>query len=349
MTGNKIIQEDLQQIVTGNVDWKQFSGKTILITGASGFLPAYMVETLLYLCHEGIVKNLKVIALVRNLEKAKKRFQYNLNDKNLEIIVQDVCKPVDVGQNIDFIVHAASQASPKFYGTDPVGTLEPNIIGTTNLMRLAKMKKTQGFLFFSSSEVYGSTGNTNAIRESDSGFIDPLNIRSCYAESKRMGETICSSWYHQYNVPVKIVRVFHTYGPGISLDDGRVFADLISDVVKGKDLVLNSDGSALRTYCYLSDAILGYFYILLHGKCGEAYNVGNPYQEYSVKDLAGTLISLFPEKSLKIIIDPATLAPGYHPSGVSRIFPDISKVQELGWSPKIDVRSGFRRTILSYY
>ena len=348
MTGNKIILEDLKQIIETPNDWTRFSGKTVLITGANGFLPAYMVETLLFLCYKGITKDTKVLALVRNIEKAKSRFKYYLNDKNLEFIVQDVCDPLIIDQKIDFIIHAASQASPKYYGNDPVGTLSANTLGTINLLKFARSNSIESFLYFSSSEIYGILDETKIpTTENDYGYIDPTNVRSCYAESKRMGETICVSWLHQYGIPIKIIRPFHTYGPCMGLDDGRVYADFISDIVNNRNIIMKSDGSARRTFCYLSDATIAFFLVLLNGKNGEAFNVGNPKCEVSIIELAQRLVKLFPKKELKVVKSENQKL-GYIKSVITRNCPDISKINRLGWMPQIDINEGFLRTILSY-
>lgn len=345
---NNIVQEDLSQICQENLEWSKLSGKNVLITGANGILPSYLVETILFLIKSGKIKDTLIFALVRNKAKANLRFKNYLQEECLRFLIQDVCEPINIPDRVDIIIHAASQASPKYYGIDPVGTINPNIIGTTNLLKLAKEKQIENFLFFSSAEVYGILDNDYAIKETDFGHLDPMNIRSCYAESKRMGETICASWHSQFNLPVKIIRPFHTYGPGMSLDDVRVFADFVFNILNNQNIVIKSDGSARRAYCYLKDAVLGYFYILFNGTFGEVYNVGNPFQEYSVKELATTLIDLFPEKSLKLIMNPAFSSPEYLPSNINRFLPDISKIQGLGWSPKVDVKTGFNRTILSY-
>lgn len=345
---NDIIQEDLSQICQEKLDWNLLSGKNILISGANGILPSYMAETILFLKRSGIVKDIKIFALVRNKEKANLRFKNYLLEKCLHFIIQDVCEPILISEKIDIIIHAASQASPKYYGIDPVGTLSPNIIGTINLLKLAKEKGVQNFIYFSSAEVYGDIQNVEAIKETNFGSLDPMNIRSCYAESKRMGENICASWFSQFSVPVKIIRPFHTYGPGMLLDDGRIFADFVFNILNNQDLVIKSDGSSRRAYCYLKDAILGYFYILFKGTMGEAYNVGNPYQEYSVKELASVLIDIFPEKSLKVKMNPVFSSSNYLPSNVNRFLPDTTKIQALGWAPKVDVKTGFYRTVLSY-
>ena len=257
MIGNKIILEDLRQIVDTPIDWGRFSGKTVLVTGANGFLPAYMVETLLYLNDERIAKDIKIIALVRSIDKAKLRFKNYIMNESLEFLVQDVCDPLKVDRKVDFIIHAASQASPKYYGMDPVGTLSANTIGTINLLKLAKSQSIESFLYFSSSEIYGILDDAKIpTKENNYGYLDPTNVRSSYAESKRMGETICVSYLHQYGIPIKIIRPFHTYGPYMKLDDGRVYADFVSDIVNNRNLEIWSDGSAKRAFCYLSDATL---------------------------------------------------------------------------------------------
>lgn len=346
---NKIVQEDIEYIVNHSLDWNALSNSTILISGASGFLPAYIVETLLYL-NEKQNKNIKIIALVRNKEKALKRFEHHKKRKDLEFLVQDVCEPIniDAEEKIDYIIHAASNASPKFYGTDPVGTINANVIGTINLLKLAKEKASKGFLFFSSGEVYGEVKeNQIPTKENNYGYLDLTNIRSCYAESKRMGENICVSWHHQYGVPVKIVRPFHTYGPGMDLNDGRVFADFVSDVINNRNIVMKSDGSNTRAFCYLSDFTLGMFSVLLNGKTGEAYNVGFN-KETSIIELAKILVNLFPKKNLKVVMNDSDRAKEYLKSMVNRTCPDISKIKLLGWEPKIEVEAGFKRTILSY-
>lgn len=346
---NSIVQDDIKNIINNDLPWHEFEGKTILITGANGFLPAYMVETLLYLNDTGLRKKCKIIALVRNVVKAQIRFSKYQDREDFHLLVQDVCKPLNIRNNIDYIIHAASQASPKYYGLDPVGTLSANVIGTYNLLEVARKKKVKGFLFFSSGEVYGEV-NSNQIptKETDFGFIDPINVRSCYSESKRMGETMCISWFHQYGVPVKIVRPFHTYGPGMTLNDGRVFADFVSNIVERSDIVMKSDGSAIRAFCYLEDAIIGFYTVLLKGKCGEAYNVANSKGEISILNLANILANLMPGRKVNVIRCKNEENKGYLQSKISRNCPDITKVRLLGWEPKYSIEEGFKRTITSF-
>lgn len=344
-----IIDQDISYIISNDLPWYMFSDKTILISGANGFLPAYMVETLLNLKKLIGIGPSKVICLVRNIDAAQKRFAEYKERNDLEWVVQDVCDPVEIKFKVDYIIHAASQASPKYYGKDPVGTLSANVLGTANMLNLAVKNNVKGFLFFSSGEVYGHVDPSQIpLKENLYGYIDPLDVRSCYAESKRLGETMCISWMHQYDVPVKIIRIFHTYGPGMKLDDGRVFADFVSDVVNGRDIVMRSDGKAIRAFCYLSDAIIAFFTVILKGEIGQAYNVGNDKAEISVIDLANLLVSLYPERKLKAIKQDESVTPGYLKSPFNRHVPDINKIKQLGWIPQINLNEGFRRTIESF-
>jgi UDP-glucuronate decarboxylase len=344
---NPIIQADLERIIQSTVPWEMLSGSTVLITGANGFLPAYMVETLLYL---NSVRNagIQVLALVRNRQKAERRFLHFAGREDLQFVVQDVRDPYQGPRNVDYIVHAASQASPTFLGADPVGTFEANVFGTRHMLKLAKDSKSKALLFFSSGEVYGSIDAASIpTREDYYGSLDPLNVRCSYGEAKRAGESLCTCWHKQFGVPVRIVRPFHTYGPGMMLDDGRVFADLVADVVARRNLVLKSDGLATRAFCYLADATIAFFKIMLQGQDGQAYNVGSE-QECSIRHLAEVLSGLFPERNLQVEFQRRDPAGTYLVSTISRSCPDIAKLRELGWEPETSLKEGFARTIRSF-
>ena len=204
----------------------------------------------------------------------------------------------------------------------------------------------EGFLFFSSGEIYGDM-NESKISETDVGRINPLELRSCYAESKRMGENMCVSWNKQFNIPTKIARIFHTYGPGVKLDDGRVFADFISDVINNRNIRMKSDGNAKRPFCYITDTVTGLFLILLKGENKNAYNISNPSCTISIKDLAKTLTKLFPKKGLRIIEEGIDEEKYLRSSTMNQI-PDISKIRKLGYKPKVSIKEGFLRTVKSF-
>ena len=251
----------------------------------------------------------------------------------------------DLG-NIQYVIHAASQASPRFYGKDPVGTLLPNTVGTAALLEaLRASADPRGMLFISSSEVYGAVSSSAAIAEDANGVVDPATVRACYAESKRAGETMCVAWHAQHGIPTFIARPFHTYGPGLTSDDGRVFADFAFNVARGEDIVMKSDGSARRAFCYVTDAIAGFLTVLLQGTPATPYNVANSDAELSIMELADLMIGLFPERGLRVQRQFDQADKGYLASNVNRIVPDMAKLHALGWRSNVDAHTGFRRMV----
>jgi UDP-glucuronate decarboxylase len=351
MTGEKgldIVMEDIQAVLSADLPWHRLSGCTVAVTGASGFIGSYLVRVLLALHSAGRVDApVTVIGVVRNIDKATTRFADIGSSDCLRLIRSDLAHPQDLDVQADWLIHAASPASPKHYGSDPVGTLAPNVIGTWRLLELAKACRARGFMFVSSSEVYGAVPHCTSLTEEDYGVVDPTAVRSAYAESKRMGENMCVSWMHQYGLPVFIVRPFHTYGPGVDLADGRVFADFAADVVAGRNIRMSSAGTARRAFCYVSDAVRGFFYVMLKGQPGKAYNVANPEGDLSIMELAELMTSLFPERALKVERS-APAAASYLESPYARLLPCVERLVALGWSPAVKPEAGFRRMVESY-
>jgi UDP-glucuronate decarboxylase len=343
-----IIQLDIETIIEEPLPWDAFAGKQVLITGAAGFLPAYMVETFLYLNQSLLSEPAQVVGLVRNKEYAEKRIQAYANRSDLKIVVQDVSTPVASAAGFDYVIHAASQASPRFYKTDPVGTLSANVLGTYHLLNAARQGSCKGFLFFSSGDVYGNVRDGSVpTHEYEGGYLDPTDVRSCYGEGKRVGETMCVSFAQQFGIPTRIVRPFHTYGPGMKLDDGRVFADFVRDILAGGPITLHSDGAARRSFCYLADATAGFFTVLLKGEVGQAYNVANPDQECSIADLADRLAFVYKGEGVHVERKVRTDSV-YVPSPITGVKPGVDKLKALGWQARKSIEEGFQRTIESY-
>jgi UDP-glucuronate decarboxylase len=346
-----ILDEDVRAILARPFDWERLSGCRVVVTGAGGFLGNYLARTLLMLYPLGKVSEpIKVVALVRDVARAQTRLAQSLYAAGFELLHWDLnaISVPDLGA-VHYVLHAASQASPRYYATDPVGTLLPNTIGTAALLQgLLRSPNPRGFLFVSSSEVYGAGPGDAVLTESSYGVVDPISIRSCYAESKRLGETMCVAWQHQFGVPAFIVRPFHTYGPGLVPEDGRVFADFAFNVLRGENIVMRSDGSARRAFCYVSDAVAGFFAVLLRGQSSLPYNVANPEGELSVLELADLLISLRPHKNLRVERSHHTGESAYPASSYSRVVPDVSRLKALDWRADIGARLGFRRMLDSY-
>lgn len=346
---NRIVREDLAQIVATDLPWERLHGADVVVTGGGGFLGSYLVRALLA-AGDAHDLGLAVHCVARRMDSVRERLAAHLAHPRLRVVLHDVTHPVPAAfPRGGMIIHAASQASPRFYGTDPVGTLLANVAGTMHLLGHAAAHGVRRFLFVSSGEVYGTPLDPDRpFSEAEYGTVDPMRVRSCYAEGKRVAETMCVAWAHQHGVPTSVVRPFHTYGPGMAADDGRVFADFTGDVVAGRDIVLTSDGQARRPFCYVSDAIRGMLTVLLRGATAEAYNVANPEAEISVGDLARLLAGLHPARRVGVIARPAPPDPAGTRSPIPRQLPSIAKLRTLGWSPAVGLEAGFRRTIESY-
>ena len=339
----------MDRIASAALPWEVFRNKSLMITGGGGFLAAYLIKSLLTigLFHK---LNLSVICVARNTQSVESRLSAYLGNPDLSVFLHDISQPLPYNfPHADIIIHSASQASPKYYGTDPVGTLSANSTGTAYLLDYAVTSRAEKFLFFSSGEVYGIPLNPDQpIGEQDYGYLDPMHLRSCYAEGKRVGETMCVAWAHQHDLHATVVRPFHTYGPGMALDDGRVFADFVADVIAKRDIILKSDGLAQRPFCYIADATIGFLTVLMRGSKAEAYNVANPDAEISIRDLATLVAGLFPERGVGVKLEAPLSSKAYLKSLVSRSCPSIEKIKTLGWIPTTGLQDGFRRTSQSY-
>ncbi len=344
---NNIINQDLRKIISAELPWQSLKDKKLCITGATGFLGSYLVKTFLAL-NESFNLNLRINCIVRDLNRIEKRLKYCSSKNNINFYESNIIEPLPlIVSESNFFIHAASIASPKYFGKFPIETLEANTIATYNILKNLKENYLEKFLYFSSGEIYGIQKNDNLqINEDSYGYLDHLQLRTCYAESKKMAENMCQSFSFEKNLKFSIVRPFHTYGPSIDLNDGRVFSDFVSDVINNQDIILKSAGHSKRSFCYISEATIGFLTVLLKGQNKEAYNIGNPTQNISMKDLASKIISIVPEKKLKIQYNDHPI--NYLKSNLSEALPSIEKIKKLGWNPKIDLSEGFSRTIKSF-
>lgn len=342
---NKVIKKDMDNLINDCPYIKDFKDKTILVTGANGLIAKNLVYFFLEL-NKQKKSNTKVVALVRNLDKAKGVFKDYLNDENLIFLVQDVCEKIVYEDKVDYIFHAAGSASAAAIKADPVGIIRANTLGTMNVLDFAKIKNVKNVVFPSTREIYGKVDGVDSITEDVMGVIDPLDSRNCYPESKRLAEAIFKSYSVQYNVPFNILRIAHTYGPGMQINnDGRVMADFIGSVVNNKNIVLNSDGSAIRAFCYVSDAIYGILTVMVNGKIGEAYNLANEDEPYMIRDVAKMLVELYPDKNLKVEFTNPTdeIKKGYVSYKIVKL--NTKKLENLGWKKKISLLDGMKRTV----
>lgn len=343
-----IISEDLDTILRADLPWSELAGKRVVVTGAGGFLASWFVRTLAALNDKGELSPCHIVAIVRDQKRALHRLETFVGRKDFHLVTCDLSRDVPSDWKPDIIIHAASPASPQDYLADPIGTLEINTTGTSNLLRWAERSEGACLMFVSSGEVYGQTSD-GLITETDYGYLDPASVRSCYGEAKRAGEALCVAWSAQKGVVTRIIRPMHTYGPGISLTDGRVFADFTSDILARRDIVLKSDGVVRRPFCYISDAMIGYFTVLLKGETALPYSVGNDQAVLSIRALADLLVNqAFPELGLKLVFANPDISPATPTTLIRGSIPDLARLRALGWSPAVDPATGFRRTVMSF-
>lgn len=338
------ILDDMEDIFSRQVNYKEFDNKTILITGAYGMLASELVSFFMYL-NEKKKYTIKIIVAIRNEKKFIEKFGIHSKQDYVYIYKKDLCETIDIDMDVDYIIHAASLASPQYYETNPVDVLKPNTIGTYRLLEFARQRKIKGFLLFSTGDIYGKTDNISELTENNTGITDPLDIHSCYGESKRMAETMCKSYCTQYNVPTKIIRIFHTYGPTMDVEkDPRVFSSFIKNIINGENIVMHSDGLAKRSFCYITDAVSAYLKVLVDGNNAESYNICNTEQYITIKELANILVQIYPEKKLKAIFKERTDV--YLESRISSdAVPSNNKVKALGCEIRISCEEGFKRII----
>lgn len=336
---NNILYQDAENIIKQNIDWSKLKGTKVLVTGASGMLGSYITRTLCLL-KEKSNWDIEVYALVRNPQKVPE----DLKDK-VRIIQQSVAEPIDTEVKFDYIFHAASPASPLIMKDDPVGTIAANTLGAYYTLDLAHKSSAKGYLFISSREIYGQPyEGQNEFTEDTYGFVDPLSPRSCYPEGKKAAETMCASFAQQYGLNTKIARLAHTYGPGMSIDDGRVQADFLRDIVNNRDIVLKSEGRPIRTYTYISDAVAAIFYILLEAE-EMTYNISSPEAAVSIRQLAETLVDAYPERNLRLVFDIPKEQKNTGAAPFTLGILSSKKLNDIGWQPQYSLKEGLMRTV----
>ncbi len=328
-----------------DLPWRQLDGKTVLITGATGMLASYVAWLLLFLREQSGIR-VSVVALCRDARKAEAYFGPFAGRPYFRLLLQDVCDPICYNGTVDYVFHLAGHASPHFINTDPVGIMRCNLQGTMNLLDWVRGAAVSKVIFASTREVYGKNDEAERLDEMAYGSLDPLDDRSCYPEGKRAAEALLRSYYLQYGIPYHIARIAHAYGPSMQLEnDGRVMADLMGDAVAGRDIVLKSSGEAVRSFLYLTDAIVGLFTILFRGEQARAYNLANETEPISVKDLAQLLASFSRDKSVQVVMS-ETERKGY--CAYRRTALDTAALEQLGWKPQVSFREGITRVLRSW-
>jgi UDP-glucuronate decarboxylase len=356
-----LLRDDLETLCEDlAAEFGRMGGGRLLITGGGGFLGYYLIQSVLH-WNDTRASGARIRTVVYdNYARGVPEWLEALRGhKDLQLVRQDMIQPLprDMG-HFDFIVHAAGIASPMYYRAQPLKCIDANINGLRNLLDYALAEREAGrpvkaFLFYSSSEIYGDpAASAIPTPETYRGNVSCTGPRACYDESKRFGETLCVTFAQHHGVPVKIARPFNNYGPGLKITDGRVIPDFAGNVLSGRDIVMLSDGSPKRTFCYATDAIAGYYKVLVRGGDGEPYNVGIEKPEISMAELASIVIDaareLFGYRG-KVVLGKAKEA-DYLVDNPNRRCPVIAKAREqLGYHPRVAVEDGVRRSLIWYH
>lgn len=327
---------------------QRFAGKTILLTGAAGFLGSQFVHYFLALNDSGaLARPCRLVAWDNFLRGLPPWLEALRGRPDLLCEQRDIIQRHDCGA-VDFLIHAASIASPIFYRKHPIATMDANVLGLRHLLDHAVARPVESFLFFSSSEIYGDPDPANIpTAETYRGFVSCTGPRACYDESKRYGETLCVNFWQEHRVPVKMARPFNNYGPGLKISDRRVLPDFFRDVLARRNIVLLSDGRATRTFCYIADALQGYLRVLLSEHHGEPFNIGTEAPEISMLDLAKLVIQVSGHP-LEVEFQRSDDR-HYTTDNPQRRCPSIAKARSLlGYEPRMPLSEGLER-MFRYY
>lgn len=344
----KVLDMDLQEVLSdSNIPWDQLQNSTILVTGATGLIGGVLVRVL-SAANKRFDSNMRLIAHGRN----KKKGDMLAHELNLEFVSSDICRPMpmaDLPDKIDYIFHCAAITKSADMVLKPVDVMTTAIDGTRNMLQLATEKQCRGFLYLSSMEVFGKTVQRE-VTERDIGYLDLLQSRSSYPESKRLCETFCISYAEQYALSVKIARLARTFGAGIPNEenDMRVANQFARKALAGKNIELHTSGDSIANCCYTTDAVRGLLTILLKGKNGEAYSIANPDASVTIREMANIVANEVCGGSIKVVINiPEDIARrGYAPN-VGYIL-NVDKLRKLGWFPKVGLCEMYRRMLADW-
>lgn len=337
-----IYDQDIKNIIDLDLPWNKLQNHSLLLTGASGLIGTMLVDVLMAK-NEKEQLNCQIYAVGRNEKKAKKRFVDYWENPYFRFVAMDVNKSIQFEENIDYIIHAASNTHPKLYASDPVGSLMTNLEGTYNLLEYGRTHNLKRMLFLSSVEIYGQALHSNDVfDEKYCGYIDCNGVRACYPEGKRAGEALCNAYISKYGLDIVIPRLSRVYGPTMRVDDSKAMSQFLMNGVRGEDIVLKSRGLQKFSYCYVGDVVQGLLYCLLRGKCGEAYNVSDVKTDMLLKDITQYIASLNGHEVVFHLPD-ADEQKGF--SKVTVGVMDSTKLQSLGWRPFDDLKSGIKKTI----
>lgn len=322
------------------MDYTKLEGKKILITGATGLIGKNIIKMISEL-NKGLKKPVKIVAVVRNLEKAERLFG---DCENIEYIVSDISMLKPINNGVNYIIHGASQTSSREFVDHPISTIMTAINGTKAVLEYARVNPVSSFVYLSSMEVYGAPQTDELIYEDSVTNLDTMNVRSSYPESKRMCENICTCYMKEYGIPIKVIRLTQTFGPGVDYSDNRVFAEFARCVIEKRDIILKTKGETKRSYLYIDDAVRAIITVLLYGKDGEAYNAANENTYCSIYNMAMLVADKCANGNINVRIeeDESSIY-GYAPTLKMNL--STEKLRKLGWKAETDLQTMYLNLI----
>lgn len=335
---NPVFREDMEYISGVDfVPWNKLEEKTIFITGATGLIGFNLISALAYM---NLTKGLplKILALVRDVVKAKQRFAEILDaGAPLNFVVGDLEHIPVVAEKIDYIIHGGSPTASRYFAEHPVETIRMNLTGAITLLEMARKKQVESFVFLSSMEVYGSLHREEKVAEEHESFVNTMNPRSSYPEAKRMIEAMCASYTAQYDVPAKVIRLTQTFGAGVRKEDNRVYAQFMRSAMKHEDIILFTQGGTRHSYLYTADAVTAIMTVLLKGENGQAYNASNEETYCSIKEMAELVAAM---KGVNVIIRESLDSSKIYPEELYMNL-DTLRLRQLCWSARTMLKNMF--------
>lgn len=340
----ELFSQEVNRIVNSKLPWSKLSGKTILLSGATGMVGKCLIDVLM-LRNRVLPKNdkMKVIAISRNADSAALRLDKYLSDPDFRYFACDINTSIPECGQVDYVIHAASNTHPMQYSLDPIGTIASNVIGTKNLLDYAVSHGAKHFCFLSSVEIYGENrGDMEKFPEGYQGYLDCNTLRAGYPESKRLGETLCHAYGQTFGLDFCIPRLSRLYGPTMLLSDSKAISQFIKKAAAGEDIILKSEGTQKYSYTFVTDALAGILHAMLLGESGEAYNIANAESDITLKELAELLAHIGGTRVVFELPDEAERK-GY--STATKAMLDASKLMALGWEPHVDMQAGLACTV----
>lgn len=329
---NSYIKELDSLVKCDHIPWHRLKNKTVFITGATGLIGLNIINGLLY-ANSSLNLNVSIVALARNLKRASIKFKKQLEKSNMITFVEGKVEALPyIESDIHFIIHGASPTASAYFIEKPVETINTTVVGTMNMLNLAKEKRVESFVYLSSMEVYGESLSEEPLTEDKVGYMNPLIVRNCYPESKRMCESLIASYASEYEINAVVVRLAQTFGRGVGLNDNRVFAEFARCAMKKKDIILNTKGKSKRCYLYTGDAVSGVLTALLRGERGHAYNLAAPNTYCSIYEMAKMVADVLAAGDIDVIVK-ENIEKSQKYSSEHYYNLDISKISALGWRP----------------